>query len=128
MPAETERVMRALVQGTERLLQKLALDINANLIERSRVDTGFFRANWIASVGQEPPAILVEGSSPSPTEVGAAAGFQAAGQAELLSYRLTRGPIFIVNNARYAQALEVRFPIVDDAINSAIAGLPRVIR
>ena len=128
MPAETDRVIRALVTGTERLLQKLTLDISANLIETSRVDTGFFRANWIASVGQEPPAVIVEGSKPSPTEVGAAASFQAAGQAEVLAYRITRGPIFIVNNANYAQALETRFPIVDDAIDRAIAGLPRVIR
>ena len=49
MQIRAEEVLR----GTERTVRATALAIDAALVTSSPVDTGRFRANWLASVGVE---------------------------------------------------------------------------
>jgi hypothetical protein len=70
----------------------LTLEITANLIEATPVDTGHARANWVPSIG-----------APHLGEDSGAA--QVAGQTAVFSYRLGDGPLCIANNASYIERL-----------------------
>lgn len=87
---------------TERLVQRLALNVTALLIEDTPVDTGWARANWVPNIG-------THHSSTAGTRSDAEAGRidrgpQTAGQVAIAGYRL--GPaIFISNNVPYIKRL-----------------------
>jgi hypothetical protein len=69
----------------------LTLEITANLIEATPVDTGLARASWVPAIGETASA------------TGAAA--QAAGVAAVTSYKLGDGPLSITNNVPYIERL-----------------------
>lgn len=125
MPSETDRILGELVRGTERALISLSTNITANLQAETRVDIGWARANWIPSIGvPAQPITLADPSDPTSSDVSNAASRQASGTTELLRYSLSRGTIFIVNNAVYIGILEEMDMFVEDAIEDALSMLP----
>lgn len=44
-------VARDLRQFTERTVKRLALNVNAELVKRTPIDTGWARANWVPNIG-----------------------------------------------------------------------------
>ena len=110
MPVGNRKQVRAIVRDlerfTERLIVKITLDVTANLVETTPVDTGWARANWVPSVGKRSrrPAESFSGRTPS-AFVQAAAAKQTAGTAQALSYKLERGRVFVTNNVKYINRL-----------------------
>lgn len=94
-------VMSAVEKFSESFIKKMALDIVANLSRApseggTPVDTGWARANWLASVGQS-----VKKPSGSPETVSVAEADQQAGLGQVLAFRLGAGSVFISNNVPY---------------------------
>ena len=95
-------IVRDLDRFAERLIVKITLDVTANLVEATPVDTGWARANWVPSVGQRSrrPAQSFPGRTPS-AFVQTAAAKQSVGQAQAVGYKLERGRVFVSNNVDY---------------------------
>lgn len=90
----------------ERAVRRLALRCFQTLTSVTPVDTGFARAGWSPSVGA--PAPGPEKADPGVAEQQAVALFGAHSDAAkriASGYRLSQGPVFIVNNVRYVQYL-----------------------
>lgn len=105
LPTQVRVVVSALEQFTESFIKKITLDIVANLSRApseggTPVDTGWARANWLASVAQP-----ITEPSGTPESVATAEGDQQAGLGKVLAYRLTAGPVFISNNVPYITRL-----------------------
>jgi hypothetical protein len=105
MASQIQIILAGLTSAVEGSMKKTALDIAANLVQKpssggTPVDTGWARANWIASV-----ASPVTNPVGDPENVQEAAGAQAAGLLDVLTYSLLRGPIFITNNVPYITRL-----------------------
>jgi len=79
---------------TERQVIALVLDITADLIIQTPVDTGWAKSNWVPSVVA--PEVELFGSRDSVDQ-----SAQQRGQAEVLSYILEMGPVWITNNVPY---------------------------
>lgn len=100
-------VVRSMEQFIEGAIKRLALDITANLVRApseggTPVDTGWARANWIPSVSAPASALRDPGSRDArAASVGGASSAQAAGQADVLGYKLSRGPVYVSNNVPY---------------------------
>lgn len=91
-------VLEDLGQFTGRVVQKLAMDITANLIETTPIDTGWARSNWVPNIGEP-----VTSTTGAPEGVSFAS--QQAGIAGLASYQVALGAVFITNNVPYIQVL-----------------------
>lgn len=89
--ADRKAVIAALRRHTEQQVGALALNLTANLIEATPVDTGFARANWIPSLSE--PELSGSGQG------------QAEGQAAVAAYKLEQGSVFVSNGAAYIQRL-----------------------
>lgn len=98
--------IRAIIRGLERLgervVTKVTLDVAANLIESTPVDTGWARANWVPSIG----APFGGGGSAVPGDVAGAQGAQQAATIGVATtYRLPMGRVFVSNNVPYITQL-----------------------
>ncbi len=98
-------IVRALEKLTERVVTKITLDVTANLIETTPVDTGWARANWVPAIGEpftrdlrDVPATVQNASSMLGQQ-------QSSIAAVATSYRLSRGRVFISNNVPYISKL-----------------------
>ena len=106
MPVSDRTQIRAIVRDlgrfTERLVVKITLDVTANLVEATPVDTGWAQANWVPSVGKRSrrPAESFSGRTPS-AAVQAAAAKQSVGRAQAIGYKLERRRVFVSNNVDY---------------------------
>ena len=90
------KVVTSLEKFTARLLQKVTLNITANLQETTPVDTGWARANWVPSISN-PYRGLDTKVTDVPSE---------KGKAEVATkYTLDKGAIFISNNVPYIKKL-----------------------
>lgn len=92
-------IVADLAKFTADRLVKLAIDIQANLVEACPVDIGWARAGFVPTFGRP-----YEGGSdldPDPSKVSAARGVQAASIAAMSAYRLKDGPLFVANNVSY---------------------------
>ncbi len=92
--ADTKRVTVALDRFASKVITGLTLDITANLVQSTPVDTGFARANWIPKIGLS--HFGVAGS-----RTGVTTGAQTAGIARVATYKLANGKVFITNNVDY---------------------------
>lgn len=97
--------IRAIIKGlerlTERIVTKITLDVTANLIETTPVDTGWARGNWVPAIGAAFEADLA-GITPTPQDAAtAAAGQQNAIAGIVAGYKLSRGAVFVSNNVPY---------------------------
>jgi hypothetical protein len=84
-----------------RVVRKITLDVTANLIQTTPVDTGWARANWVPRLGG--PST---GTAPNPGEgsgVSAASAQQSAGQAAVAARynSLNNGRVYVSNNVPY---------------------------
>ena len=90
--------------ATERVISRLGVNITAELIERTPVDTGWARANWVPSIGA--PVTDNATRRADPALVPAQTARQQSGVASVATgYRLSRGAVFISNNVPYIQVL-----------------------
>lgn len=99
MGREADRVTAEFLRALQKEIKIIALDINEGLIDKTPVDTGWAKANWIPSIG-----------TPFEGPVGARDSFdtgeQELGMAAVASqYQLSDGPVFITNNVPYIEAL-----------------------
>lgn len=90
-----QQIIFELEKWTGEEIAGLALEVDANLRERTPVDTGHARANWVPAVG-----------APHSAEVGGVSeGPHAAGVARLITYRVADGPVFASNRVPYITRL-----------------------
>ena len=100
-----DRQIKAIIQGlekvTERVISKITLDITANLIETTPVDTGWARANWVPAIGN-PHIVNLTGEKVSSAEVIRQAADQSEASTKVASsYKLDMGSVFVSNNVPY---------------------------
>lgn len=105
MSADDDRQIRIIAGSlkghTKNTVQRLSLEVTANLIEDTPVDTGWARANWIPSIGS--PAF--SGEDRNSNEVSAGSAKQQAGIAVLAGYSLSMGPVFVSTGVPYMSQL-----------------------
>ena len=102
---DIEAIARGLNRFTGRLIQKITLDLQANLIETTPVDTGWARANWVPAINRPFFPIQPEGGKRTSGEVQAAASRQSNATAGVLRYTVRQGRVFVSNNVPYVEAL-----------------------
>ena len=98
-------ILRGLERVTGRVIQKITLDLQANLIESTPVDTGWARANWVAGIGKPLLPLQPEGGRRTSGEVHSAAARQSNATVGVLRYTLRHGRVFMSNNVSYIEAL-----------------------
>lgn len=82
----------------ETAIRKIAIDVFAEVIMMSPVDTGRFRGNWQVAIGTIPNGTL---------EIDDKAGTATLNAAQAKAMGLKAGEtIFLINNLPYARALE----------------------
>jgi hypothetical protein len=82
----------------ETAIRKIAIDVFAEVIMMSPVDTGRFRGNWQVAIGSVPTGTL---------EIDDKTGTATLSKAQATAMGLEAGQsIFLVNNLPYAMALE----------------------
>lgn len=92
---DADFVITSLKAFSAEQMRRLALDIQAGLVEDTPVDTGWARANWVPSIGDPFTGLAGERGAVSEAE-------QSAGTAEVVGYdTLDSGPIFLTNNVPY---------------------------
>jgi len=96
--------------------------VTGRVVDATPIDTTHARSNWIPSIGT--PHEGEAGSKESPSSVE-----QSVGLAQLQSYRLEQGDIFVTNNVPYMGALDsgsspqAEAGFIDDAIVEALDNL-----
>lgn len=98
--AQISAIARGITRLTERSVRKITLELHGDLVRTTPVDTGWARANWLPRVGR--PAQNAAGSRDN---VGAAGTAAQTGIAQVLSYMLARGLVFVTNNVPYIERL-----------------------
>lgn len=85
---------------TNRVIRKVALDMSTSLIQKTPVDTGRARGNWMLGIG----APVEQATANEDKDGGATTGTILSGLAD---YDYQSGkPIFITNSVPYITALE----------------------
>lgn len=84
---------------TEIVVKKIALELFSNIIYKSPVLTGRFRANWNCSIGS-PDLSTSESTDPS------GSGAISKATSTVVSYTLNDQSAFLTNNLPYAERLE----------------------
>lgn len=79
-------------------MTQIAYEVVAELVERTPVDTGWARSNWVPRVGQ--PQVSVAGARTAVSQAD-----QAQGLASLVTYKLEAGAIYVTNNVPYIKRL-----------------------
>lgn len=106
---EILRVIDTLEGWTSEIVRRIAVEVTAELIERTPVDTGWARANWVPNIAfpYEGTPVSVMSREDRTAGLGNAQGQQSAGVATLVAgqYTIERGPVFISNNVPYVTIL-----------------------
>lgn len=127
MPGQITAIVRGIHAVTERAVKTVTLDVHANLVETTPVDTGWARANWVPRVGQ--PANEPVGS-PGSSGVSAARAAAQNGITQVLGYVIQKGSVFVTNNVPYIERLndghsqQEPAGFVQRAIRKAVDALP----
>lgn len=90
--AQADDVGALLMAAASDAVKALVFEVQANLIAAAPVDTGHVRRNFVQSIG-------------APFEGEGDGEAQVAGQAEMLSYKISDGDTFVSNNVGYLQYL-----------------------
>lgn len=123
-------VVNGLKDTLEKLAKKITLDVTAELIKTTPVDTGWARANWVPSISE--PYNIDFGSNLSRKErsslVSDGQATQNDGAANVAAnYKLSLGSLFITNNVDYIVLLNEGYSqqapaaFVQQAISTALA-------
>ena len=103
----TSRSVRVVVSDldafTTKFIKRLALNINAELIERTPIDTGWARVNWVPNIGGP-----FEGTAGTRADAEAGSldtSAQQAGLAEVATAYKTGPTIYQTNNVPYIELL-----------------------
>lgn len=123
-------VMAEIERGVSRAIGMLSTNVTAELIERTPVDTGWARANWVPAIGGRPRFPTDPGTREG-RQSGAlgAASRQQTATAALLTYTLSRGKVFISNGVPYliflneGSSAQAPSGFVQDAIEAGIRSL-----
>ena len=128
MALDDDIQIRAIVKNLDRFVErtaaKLTLDITANLIQTTPVDTGWARANWVPSLTTFDTDPVGERSPDGVTTVPQSAGLAAA-----TTFRLRHGRIHITNNVSYIGELndgtsqQAPAGFVQGAVQAGVAAL-----
>ena len=95
-------VLAKLDAHVEKVCVELAVNISAELIATTPVDTGWARANWVPTLS----APYAAGRGAAPGKVDSLATLaQSEGLAEILAFKLADGAIFVGNNVPYIARL-----------------------
>ena len=102
---EVDRVVRALERTAERVVTKITLDAVANLKAApdeggTPIDTGWASSNWVPRIGKDRDEPVGLPGNVSSAE-------QAQGEAEMLTYKLPMGVVYISNNVPYIGRLNL---------------------
>ena len=98
--AQIKAIMDDIEKFTEKLIQRITLSVNGELIKTTPVDTGWARANWIPEIGHAYSGTAGSRESAESGSVDSAP--QQAGTAKIATtYKLDFGKIFITNNVPY---------------------------
>ena len=101
---QAQRISAELAGFVGSVVRALTINVGAELVPRTPIDTGWARANWVSSIGR--PVIEEVDRTGSPEQVQAANAKQAASRAGLATYRLDLGNTYVSNNVPYIQRLE----------------------
>lgn len=113
-----------LLKRLETNIKGVALDIHANLVEDTPVDTGWARSNWVAQLRD-----FFKGVVGSPKSIDPATGISSA--KKIAGWKSGQGPIFISNNVPYIGRLnngssdQAPAGFVEKAIQRAVNALRR---
>lgn len=91
---DVEAIIAEVEAAASRVVKAIAINVTAELVERTPVDTGWASANWVPSVGA--PSDVVAGSPDAVTTTAREDGLAAVAR-----YRLEDGPAFVSNNVPY---------------------------
>ena len=108
--ADIRRIMKGARVSVRSAVQLLMSEVMLEIVQRTPVDTGFLRANWVLSVGERPLSIRDAREAetgkgtppPSPVTV-------ARLEADLNSFEIG-DVLYFVNNAKYASIIEYGSP------------------
>lgn len=123
-------IVQALEAFSEKAVTVITLDVTANLIETTPVDTGWARANWLPAIGS-PNIKNLEGIQPDATSAAAAGATQASATAGITRYRLAMGKTFVTNNVPYILKLndgssrQAPSGFIQNAIGKALQAVER---
>lgn len=99
--ASLREVLVELDQHVERVCVELAVNITAELIATTPVDTGWARANWVPNLGGP-----YTGNATPPAQASDADTLtQDGGLSSILAFKLSDGAIFVSNRVPYIAAL-----------------------
>jgi hypothetical protein len=101
MADQIRAIVRALEGVAERVITRLALDVTANLVETTPVDTGWARSNWVPAIGVPFLADIAPGRATEQMVAGGVGRQQSAIVTVAATYRLGRGSVFVSNNVPY---------------------------
>ena len=99
--SQGDDIVAAIEKEIARVTIDATLEITSELITHTPVDTGFARSSWVPSIGEPVESNLLA----DPSEIREVAAEQNAGMAQILSYELDQGPVYITNQARYIERL-----------------------
>lgn len=124
--SQTASILEALDKVATRVVRRLTFSVHAELVEANPVDTGWSRANWIATTGAP-----FEGVVGSPDQVDIGAGSASVAHVGS-SYQAGSGlAVFLANNVPYMPKLAAghspQAPAgwIEDAIERGVAAIGR---
>lgn len=96
-----QNVVRALEEFVGEVVKRIVTEVTAAEIEASPVDTGFFRANWIPTIGMP-----FDGTDGERARGGISQSAQNSGIIDITTrYTIDQGPAYITNNVEYGLVL-----------------------
>lgn len=99
---QRDLIIDDLTRFTEKRVVAIGLGAVANLREDTPRDTSWARSNWIPSIGRPAAPLREPEGRPTSGDVASAQAASAAGEAELLGFKLDReGSVFVTNNVPY---------------------------
>ncbi len=110
LPQRMDRLGRATVSGTTKLVQEVAKVIGAKIIDTTAVDTGLARSNWRASISAPASGIIPPYAPGVKLGIGEGANASAAKAQQKQAIEQFNAAkdqgIFITNNVPYIAVLE----------------------
>lgn len=105
---QTKKVIDDLEGFSSKLVTRLMLDLRANVIEETPVDTGWARANWLFGVGSQPEDPGSVGGKDREALLARVAGRRAAAagtEIDVISYSIADGSVWLSNFVPYIVVL-----------------------